>query len=324
MNTETKLLQKLSFAIDPYGDGLDADFATPRGELTLFPSNGNSAKLTVTLQYSNGSPAPGKTVTCQSRPLNLTGTEWRDVNGLAPRFGGSQQKIRDRVAQGVIRLGVRVTPPSAVTDANGQVTFTLDSFHVCGNDGSPASDQITASSEAGADTQVIKSAVEGLSSITDNPGGGMTTSGLVGRHLYPQIIQVLQSVGQAWQKVGNKPPGMPNWITITAASMRWGGLNPPHMTHRFGGTADVRPIGTKDGPVSVGSPNYHREATGIIVDFMRQTGASEIRFADNLPGVTAVDASHSDHIHVSWLKDPSEPWFVIRRFGSIAGRSVSL
>src|ERR1700674_3988242 len=67
MNTEDKLLQKLNFAIDPYGDGLDADFTTPRGELTLFPSNGNSAKLTVTLQYSNGKPAPGKTVTCQSR-----------------------------------------------------------------------------------------------------------------------------------------------------------------------------------------------------------------------------------------------------------------
>jgi hypothetical protein len=67
MNTKSKLLQKLNFAIDPYGDGLDADFATPKGDLTLFPSNGNSAKLTVTLQYSNGSPAPGKTVACQSR-----------------------------------------------------------------------------------------------------------------------------------------------------------------------------------------------------------------------------------------------------------------
>ena len=289
----------------------------PKGEVTLFPSNGNTANLTVTLKYSNGSPAPGKTVSCQARPLTLAGADWRDVNGLAPRFGGSQQTIRDRIAQGIVRLGVRVTPASGITDANGQVVFVLASFHVCGNEGVPASDQIIVNSEAGTDTHVVKSAVGGLAPLSDNPQGGLTTSGVVGRHLNPQIIRVLQSIGQAWQKVGNKPTGMPNWITVTAASMKWGGLNPPHMTHRFGGSVDVRPIGTQNGPVSVGAPNYHRQATGIIIDFMKQTGASEIRFADNLPGVSAIDSSHRDHIHVSWLNNPSEPWFTISNFGDL-------
>src|SRR5574341_1518806 len=99
MTTENKLHQHLNFTIDPYGDGMAADFIIPRGEVTLFPSNGNTANLTVTLKYSDGSPAPGKAVTCQSRPLTLAGADWRNVNGLAPRFAGSQQTIRDRIDQ---------------------------------------------------------------------------------------------------------------------------------------------------------------------------------------------------------------------------------
>jgi hypothetical protein len=305
---EVRLLSEAALALDQSGDGLGFDVLMAGDEVTLFPANGNNATLTITLKYSNGQPAPGKTVRCESRPLFLTGGEWRNVNALAPRFGKGEQTVRSRVAEGVVRLSVRVTPASAVTNSNGQAQFRLDSFHLCGNDGSPAADEILATSEGGTNRVVVKSAVESLGALSDNPGGGLTTSGLVGRHLHPQIIQVLQAIGQAWQTVQGKPPGMPNCITVTGASLRWGGLNPPHLTHRFGGTADVRPIGTREGPVAVGDAHYHRQATGIIVDFMKQTGASEIRFADNLPGVTAVDASHRDHIHVSWLKSPVEPW----------------
>jgi len=117
---------------------------------------------------------------------------------------------------------------------------------------------------------------------------------------------------------------MPNWITVTAASLRWGGLNPPHMTHRFGGTADVRPIGKEDGRMWVGHPSYHREATGIIVDLMHETGASQIRFAENLRKFIVVDQTHDDHIHVSWLNDPTEPWLVIPACSCIGGRDVTL
>jgi hypothetical protein len=206
---------------------------------------------------------------------------------------------------------VRVTPASAVTDASGNAKFQLDSFHICGNEGSPASDEVISTSEAGTTRDVIKSAVSNMVPLADNPAGGLTSEGLVGRHFQNALIPVLQSLGSAWQRVGNKPPGMPNFLVVTGASMRWGGLNPPHMTHRFGGTADIRPIGTATGPVSVGGANYHREATGILVDMMKRTGATEIRFADNLPGVTNVDGSHRDHIHVSWLTSPAEPWFTI-------------
>ncbi len=64
----------------------------------------------------------------------------------------------------------------------------------------------------------------------------------------------------------------------SGATIHWGGLNPPHLTHRFVGNVDIRRIRTQDGHVSVGDPYYHQQATGIIIDFLKQTGATEIRF----------------------------------------------
>src|SRR5262249_54307176 len=161
---------------------------------------------------------------------------------------------------------------------------------------------------AGTTRSTIRSAVEGLEALVDDRAGGLTTDGLVGRHLHPQVIKGLKAIGQAWQKGQGKPSGTAHFITITGASRRWGGFNPPHMTHRFGGTVDIRPIGTREGPVSVGAPHYYKDGTAVLVDLLRQGGASEIRFADNLPGVTTKDAKHTDHIHASWLKNPLEPW----------------
>jgi len=304
------LLQSVEFSAGVFGDFLDDQIAVAANEMTLFPANGASAQFTVTITYTDGRPVPGQTVACASRPSSLTGTEWRTKEGLAPRFGHSAARVRQLLSQGQVRLGVRVTPPNAMTDANGKAVFRLDSFHVCGNEGTPAADEITATSAAGVNRGIVKSAVEGLAALVDDRNGGLATDGLVGRHLHPQVIQILKSVGQAWQRVEGKPEGTPNFITITGASLRWGGLNPPHMTHRFGGTADVRPIGTREGPVSVGDSHYNRDATKILVDFLHQTKASEIRFADDLPGVTKIDPSHKNHIHVSWLQNPTEPWLL--------------
>lgn len=321
---KSELLATTRMLLDSSGDGLEDQLALAGNETILFPKNGNSVTFQVILKYSNGSPAPGKTVQCRSEVRTLAGAEWRTVNQLAPRFGRGEARIRERVASETIRLSARVVPAVATTDANGVASFRVDAFHVCGNDASPASDHIIATSEAGESRAIVACAVEGMAALVDDEAGGMTTSGLVGRHLIPEIISVLKAIGQAWQKVGNKPPGMPNYITITGASLRWGGLNPPHMTHRFGGTADVRPIGTKVGQVSVGDAHYHREATAIIVDYLRQTGATEIRFADNLPGVTAVDSDHKNHIHASWLKKPDEPWFTSVSDGALRSPTGAL
>ncbi len=308
MDTEEKITTEINAFYDSTGDGIEE--VIPLAGDTLFPSNGNNVTITITLKYSDGSPAPGISVSCWSEPKTLTGSDWRQVNQLASRFGRGAGTIRQRVSQGIVRLSTKVTPAKTNTNSNGQASFRLDSFHICGNDSNPASDLIIVESRAGRETYTIKSAVEGLSALQDNESAGLTTSGLVGRHLHTQVISILKNIGGAWQNVGGKPAEMPNFIVVTGASMKWGGLNPPHMTHRFGGTSDIRPIGTKGGSVSVGDSHYHREATGIIIDFMKQTGATEIRFADNLPGVTTVDSKHKNHIHVSWLRKPTEPWFV--------------
>ncbi|MEQ8397574.1 hypothetical protein [Thalassobaculum sp.] len=306
--TLNELTMNCEFLLDRTGDGMVEEFEPFAGEEMLFPANGNKASFQVTLRYGDGRPAPGRRVTCRSEPASLIAAQWRDVNHLAPRFERSEALIRDRVAQAMVRLGARVTPTVATTDRSGVATFTVEAFHVCGNDAAAAADHIIANSEAGESRALIKCGVAGLAALSDSPGSGLTTSGLVGRHMHPDVIRVLQAIGAAWQQVGGKPAGMPNHITVTGATMRWGGLNPPHLTHRFGGTADLRPIGTRDAPVSVSDPHYHRRGTEILVDFLRQTGATAIYFAENLPGVTKVDAGHRDHIHASWLRNPLEPW----------------
>jgi len=308
MDNEENIITEIEILYDTTGDGIEE--ALPLLNDTLLPSNGNSITLTVKLKYSDGRPAPGIPVDCWSEPKTLTSSNWRSVNQFAARFGRGAGIIRQRVSQGIVRLSTRITPSRTNTNSSGQASFKVDSFHICGNESSPASDLVIIESRAGKHTYTIKSAVQGLSPIQDNESGGLTTSGLIGRHLHPQIIMNLQNIGSTWQRIGGKPNEMPNFIVVTGASMRWGGLNPPHMTHRFGGTVDIRPIGVKSGRVAVGESHYHKEATGIIVDFLKQTGATEIRFADNLPGVTKVDSKHKDHIHVSWLNKPTEPWFV--------------
>ncbi|MEK0161087.1 hypothetical protein WLQ65_18425 [Pseudoalteromonas piscicida] len=278
-------------------------------EVTLYPKNGNSALWTLTLTYSDGRPAVGKTITINSTYNTLTTSSWRDKNTMANRFpSGSRATVIQRIDQGLFRLRAPYEASSLVTDANGQVKVTVNNFHSCGNEQQPGSDKLTASTGNLQAQLIVKCAVTGLVNIPDRASEGLTTAGLVGRHLHPDLLSALQNLGQAWKNVQNKPVGMPNYLIITGATMRWGGINPPHFTHKFGGTVDIRPIGTSSGPVSVGDAHYHRQATQTIVDALVQLGATKIIFADNLKGVTDVKSNHKNHLHVSFLTEPLEPW----------------
>ncbi|CAH9063899.1 hypothetical protein PSECIP111854_03316 [Pseudoalteromonas sp. CIP111854] len=296
--------------IEPNGSGyFGYQSFSNTSEVTLYPKNGNTATWTLTLRYSNGKPATGVNVNITAQPSWLTAPSWRHKNAMAARFPrSSQSKVKLRIDQGIFRLKAPFSPSSAVTDSQGQVKVTINNFHSCGNSNQPGADLLTANA-AGQQLKVtVKCAVSGLVNIPDRASQGLTTAGLVGRHINPAVLTAMQNLGTAWKNVSSKPAGMPNYLTITGATMRWGGINPPHFTHKFGGTLDIRPIGTKSGPVSVGDAHYHRGATQAIVNALVQMGATKIIFADNLKGVTDVKANHKNHLHVSFLTEPLEPW----------------
>ncbi|TMP28545.1 hypothetical protein CWB99_11570 [Pseudoalteromonas rubra] len=278
-------------------------------EVTLYPKNGNTAIWTLTLTNGQGLPIVGEPVKVSAAPLTLTSPQWRDPTGMAARFSSSvRAKVLTRIEQGLFRLTAPYDVSTPVTDAKGQVVVSIDNFHSCGNDATPGTDQFIAQTSTQQLVLQVKCAVTGLVAIPDTPSQGLTTSGLVGRHLHPDLLTALQNLGQAWHAQPDKPAGMPDHLTITGATMRWGGINPPHFTHKFGGTVDIRPIGTQSGPISVGDAAYDRQATQSLVDALVQLGATQIIFADNLTGVTQVKANHKNHLHVSFLREPLEPW----------------
>ncbi|WP_046006822.1 hypothetical protein [Pseudoalteromonas rubra] len=278
-------------------------------DVTLFPKNGNTAIWTLTLTNWRGQPIAGEPVEISTAPLTLTAPQWREPDDMAARFSRSvRTKILTRIEQGLFRLTAPFDVSSPVTDARGQVTVAIHNFHSCGNDSVPGSDRFVARVGSQQQTLEVKCAVNGLVPIPDTPNQGLTTAGLVGRHLHPNLLAALQNLGRAWHAQPDKPAGMPDHLTITGATMRWGGINPPHFTHKFGGTVDIRPLGTQSGPISVGDAAYDRQATQSLVDALVQLGATQIIFADNLRGVTQVKANHKNHLHVSFLSEPLEPW----------------
>ncbi|MEC4089623.1 hypothetical protein [Pseudoalteromonas rubra] len=278
-------------------------------EVTLFPKNGNTTLWTLTLTNAQGQPIVGEPVEISAAPLTLIAPQWREPSDMAARFSSSvRTKVLTRIEQGLFRLKAPFEISSPMTDARGQISVSINNFHSCGNDSIPGSDQFVARAGTQQLTLTVKCAVTGLVAIPDTPSQGLTTAGLVGRHLHPDLLSALQNLGRAWHAQPGKPTGMPDYLTITGATMRWGGINPPHFTHKFGGTVDIRPIGTQAGPISVGDAAYDRQATQSLVDALVQLGATQIIFADNLTGVTQVKANHKNHLHVSFLSEPLEPW----------------
>ena len=190
---------------------------------TLYPMNGNSVGFPLKVTDKDGNPMPGVKVDCSSTPHTLTGSDWRTIDGVAGRFSKrSGDKIRNRIKSGTVRLGARVTPSSAKTDSKGEVHFKVEAWHVCGNS-TLASDKVTATlANGGKVSHVYSCGVTGLVPFVDNSSGGLTTSGLVGRHVVPSIKTYLEGLGRDWKGV-KKDKGIPNYLVITGATMKWGG-----------------------------------------------------------------------------------------------------
>ena len=237
-------------------------------------------------------------------------------------YGGHQvpaATLRSRHSQGLVRLGATFNHTSENTDSQGQATFVVQAWHVCGNEGSPATDELVfRSSKAGIARDRLSCGVDGLTRITNDASRGIVTkSGIKGAYIAAQLNPVLESIGATWANVTGKPSGMLNHIVVTDGSLRWGGLISPHLTHRFGGTVDIRPISTDGKHTEVGTSNYSKQGTEILIAIIKSTNATRIIFGQDLPGVTDVQSDHSDHIHVSWLDQPKEPWSISASVGIV-------
>ena len=289
-------LDASSSAIDPARD-------------PLFPTHQNFANIDVTLTTPQGTPAPGVTIRARSRPLTLAGPGWRTRDGLASRWPpNAARTLRDRIDQGWVRLAGTLVSDAAVTNETGQAQFRLRAWHVCGNEERPATDRVTFTWPDRSQNVDIACGVRGLDPLPDDPSAGVVAKKRrEPRYARIELVQLLRSIGAAWRNM-NKPPGMPDFFTVTDASYRWGGLIPPHLTHRFGAAVDLRPISTDGQPTSITAANYSKPYTAALIDLVARTRATEIIFGEQLAGVTKVRIDHKDHIHVSWRVVPSEPW----------------
>ena len=296
-----------------YDDGLGANARILSSNDPLLPIAANSAELIIGLVREDGTPASGVIVTASVRPLTLSSASWRTRGGLTARWPHrAAEKLRNRIDQGFVRLQGVLESLTATTDGNGNATFTIKAWHICGNEAVPATDRVTFSWNGGSSSFDIACGVAGLQLLpSDRSAGVVTKSGIRGKYAGKPIVNNLLQVGEAWKKA-RKPKGIVDYITITDGSLRWGGLIPPHLTHRFGGTVDIRPISTDGNPTSIGQKNYSRIYTEGLTDLLHQSGATEVRFGEQLRGVTRVSGDHKDHIHVSWLiqPSPSEPWAI--------------
>ncbi len=273
-------------------------FAT--GNITrLYPDGNNWAEVSAVVKRGEH-PVPGISVDFSVSAIRPT-NGWRDVNEVAKRMRGNAKKFRNRVSTGRIKLLGIMSPTTAITDENGVVTSKYVVSNVGGNGNTMALERITLSSQAGVSRHDILIGYDLVDVPTVN--GGLRIVGATGRHCQRSLSEFLDKLGQA---VANAK--WPQPVTVTAASLRWGGLYPPHLSHQHGGTLDLRPMSIDGKPTwcktsGKHKSNYDRKRTKILIQALIKGGATRLYFND--PQMARHGASslqgHDHHIHVSWI-----------------------
>jgi hypothetical protein len=233
-----------------------------------------------------------------------------------------RRKVEAAYAEGIVRLQSKLEKDHETTDANGRVSVRAYAWHACGVDQDPSSDNVLFEwPPNGRHSVTIWCGVKDLVSMQDNVGVNVRLApGIRGRYALQSVINRMQKIGAAWDDVEEAPTSTGFPLYITDASTKWGGLSPPHFNHRFGGSIDLRVPSTDGNPSSPGAANYDRAGVKWLCQLLKWQHATEIRFSDKVEGVTVVDPTHNNHLHVSFLRDPSEPWRIEpapKRWGGI-------
>jgi len=278
------------------------DFGTRSN--TYPPTGETVGTLSLTVRNQSGNPVPGIRVQFSISYVNPGGS-WRSAKGLNALYKsvkGDGAKAERLARQGIVKVIGSLSSKSVLTDRNGVASVRYRSSHI-GSDfkqAKIAQERITATLPNGRSKSIVlKIGWTGLSKI-QTVQGGLRIVGARGQAVQPDLKKYLANLGNAVKKAG-----WPHPVTVTAASLRWGGQYPPHFTHKHGGTLDLRPMST-DGQRTYArasgqsKANYDFRRTKKLIAVLKKSGGIVYFNGKDAGGI--FKDKHDDHIHVTWLK----------------------
>lgn len=281
--------------------GLDAAEGTG-DEIGLAPDGVAHAVWRFLIVDGSDQRLPGKTVTLQVRAMRPL-APWREKDDLVAKFtefGGASAgaKAKAKIEGGTLRQ-LSTCPASVVSGPDGVVEVPITASHI-GSDFAQqrkGAEQVVATCESATLTQDLAIGYTNLGRINAVQGLAVASSA-TGRYTNPQLVRLLEDlasrvVAAEW----------PYPVTISAASLRFGGLYPPHFTHVEADTLDMRPMSTDGKPTwakqdGTHAGNYDLERTKILIAALTSTGAT-VRFNGKGAGGQPL-AGHDNHLHASW------------------------
>jgi murein endopeptidase len=129
-------------------------------------------------------------------------------------------------------------------------------------------------------------------------GQGFYTYGdRTGQYGTTGTIDSIEQWGRDWLEPGPQR----SRIGVGDISLEGGGLFSPHSSHQRGLDVDIRPMRNDavEGPVSIGSPRYDRNATdSLIRTIQRDPRVERILFNDSQIEGVRPWPGHDNHIHI--------------------------
>lgn len=270
----------------------------------LPPDGASTGLWPVKVVDQNNNPVSGVPVSFTVTYIS-PGQDWRTRQGIVNLYNstnGNGVRAGQKVDNGEIRPLCTVNRSPINTDANGVAQVEIRASHIASDFAQTARgrEKVTATIPGGSTTELlIDVGWTGLIPIVIT-AGGLIVDGATGRHVHPEIGEFLKNLGAAVVDAH-----WPHPIVVTAASLQFGGLYPPHFSHKLGVTLDLRPMSTdgagtwakQDGTHAA---NYDFQRTKAVIKVLRDSGAPIVNFNGKDAGGTPL-AGHDNHIHVSWV-----------------------
>lgn len=286
-----------------YELGDEADFKAMRST-TLPPHESAKGTASFTVTDQNGRPVSGVRVKFKVSAIHPTGA-WRTESGMAGKYPKRQQaKARRLIQRGAIRLLGTLNRTSATTNSQGTASVEYTASHIAStlSQNKKGHERITATLDNG--TTKTMNVYIGHTGLVVGPTipKGIRFIGAKGKYMQKELKSFLTQLGNGVKK------NWPHPVTITAASLKWGGQYPIHFTHKHGATLDLRPMSTDGKPTwaktdGTHKANYDAERTKALISILKDAGG-KVTFNGKGAGGKPL-AGHDDHIHVSWLAKTS-------------------